>query len=198
MTGAGITYNSIKDEYAKHGYPFLTDKYQPNYFGIRSKDNTVDDFNDIIGVAWCDAFLNPHTVVFRGTTKPGLVYLKDKLGNYKGTFIVAEGFHKSCWIPGFHNGKYPALVQAGPGVFRGYRDFDADGQLDYSGTIYTDSHGVNGHTTRFDTNVEKVGAFSAGCFVLQDDKEHAIWYNVGARSWEFYGKAFSLAVFKEK
>jgi len=192
-----ITYALIQDKYSDNKYPFLTGKYEVNYFGIRSKDTTVNEFNDLIGVAWCDVFLNKHCLIFKGTTKPGLVYLKDKLGNDKGTFIVAAGFHAGCWKPGLHNGKYAAMVQSGPGVFSGYRDFDSDGVLDLTGKIYKDSQGVNGHTTRHDTNVEKVGAFSAGCQVLQDDKEHAVWYNVGARSWEFYAKPFSYALFNE-
>lgn len=199
MTGTNITYDFVRKAYEQYKYPFSVERYMPNYFGFRSKETVVDQFNDIIGVAYIDSFSNPHCLVFKGTTKPGLAYLKEKMGNEKGTFIVAPGFHESCWVPGLHNGKYPAMKQAAAGVFKGYRDFDKDGQLDYTGPIYTDSQGVNGHTTRFDTNVEKVGAFSAGCQVIQDDKEHAIWYNVGARAWEFYPtKAFSYALFQEK
>jgi hypothetical protein len=155
-------------------------------------------FNDLIGVSYLDAFSNKQCLIFKGTTKPGLRYLKDELGNPKGTFILQPGFHERCWGPGLHNGKSPAMVQFKPGVFRGWRDLDKDGQLDYTGQIYTDASGVNGHSTKNDINVERVGAFSAGCQVIQDDKEHAIWYNVGARAWEFEKKAFSYALFQEK
>jgi hypothetical protein len=198
MTGTNITYDFIQAAYKQYGYPFEEVRYKPNYFGFRSKENTVDMFNDLIGVSYLDAFSNKQCLIFKGTTKPGLRYLKDELGNPKGTFILQPGFHERCWGPGLHNGKSPAMVQFKPGVFRGWRDLDKDGQLDYTGQIYTDASGVNGHSTKNDINVERVGAFSAGCQVIQDDKEHAIWYNVGARAWEFEKKAFSYALFQEK
>lgn len=199
MTGIIITYDWIQEAYAAKGYPFITTgKYQPNYFGIRSKDMVVDEFNDIIGVAYLDSFGNRQCLTFQGTTKPGLYYLKNKLGNVKGTFIVQPGFHKDCWVPGLHNDKYSAMKQRAAGVFSGWRDADSDGQLDMTGTIYTDASGVNGHTTSQLNEIEKVGAYSAGCQVIMDDKEHAVWYNVGARAWELYKKSFSYALFQQK
>lgn len=194
----GITYDWIQQQYSAKGYPFITTgKFMPNYFGIRSKDMIVDEFNDVLGVAFLDGFGNKQCLTFEGTTKPGLYYLKNKLGNVKGTFILRPGYHKDCWIPGLHNGKTPALVQAAPGVFKGWRDNDADGQLDMTGPIYTDAGGVNGHTTSQLNEIEKVGAYSAGCQVVQDDKEHGIWYNVGNRAFEFYKKRLSYALFQQ-
>jgi len=198
-----ITYAQVKDMYRQAGYKFYDQgQYNINLFGIRNKDLTVvDGFNDLLGVAYLDEFLNQQCLVFAGTTKPGLIYLKDKLGNPNGTAILIEGFYPKCWIIGIHNaGKesaHEAYRQAGPGVFRVHRDNDKDGQFDMTGPVYTDASGVNGHTTR-DFEIMKVGGFSAACQVVQDDKEHQIWLAIGKRSAELYGNKFSYALFREK
>lgn len=201
--GGKVTYEMVKALYRSNGYLFYeTGQYNVNIFGFRNKDLTVvDKFNDLIGVAYLDEFLSPQCLVFAGTTKPGLVYLKDKLGNPNGTAILIEGFYAKCWEIGIHNAGKPsaheAYRQIGPGVFKVYRDNDKDGSFDMSGPVYTDASGVNGHTTR-DFEIMKVGGFSAACQVVQDDKEHQIWLAIGKRSAELYGNKFSYALFREK
>jgi hypothetical protein len=198
-----ISYDFIKNIYLSQGFKFYdSGKYNINLFGIRNKDlQVVDKFNDLIGVAYLDEFMNKQCLVFAGTTKPGLTYLKDKLGNVNGTGILCEGYHAKCWRIGKHNiGKqheHEAYVQSGPAVFKVWRDNDSDGKPDFGGKIYTDVAGLNGHTTR-EFEIVKVGAFSAACQVVQDDKEHQIWLSVGKRSAELYGNLFSYALFREQ
>lgn len=184
---AGFDYDFIKSNFLQKEYPFHEENEFVNIFGYRSKEILVDRFNDIVGIAYKDFFGNPECLVFPGTTKPGMHFLKDELGNPRGTFIMQPGHYKDCWMKGLHNGKYTAWIQAGPGVFKGWRDLDGDGRLDYSGQTYTDSQGVDGHTTRFDIDVtDYVDKFSAGCQVLRDDKHFEAWLNLGLRTLEVF------------
>lgn len=199
-----ITYDFVRDMYRKHGFKFYeTGRYNVNLFAFRNKDLTqVDAFNDILGVAYLDQFMNKRCLVFSGTTKPGITYLRDKLGNKNGTAILLDDAqYPKCWTIGVHNaGKasaHEAYRQVGPGVFKVYRDNNMDGKFDMSGKIYNDVTGLNGHTTR-DFQVSSVGAFSAACQVVEDDKEHGIWLHVGKRSAELYGNLFTFTIFREK
>lgn len=198
-----INYDFVKSLYLAKQFKFYdTGAYNVNLFGIRNKDLTVvNQFNDILGVAYLDEFGNKQCLIFQGTTKPGLTYLKDKLGNPNGTGILCEGQFPKCWFIDFHNRsnehKHEAYCQVGPGVFKVFRDKDSDGNFDLDGPIYTDVQGLNGHTTR-EFEIVNVGGFSAACMVVQDDKEHAIWVNVGKRSAELYANLFTFTLFREQ
>lgn len=198
-----IDYDFVQSMYLARAYKFYNaEPFNVNLFGIRNKDmSVVNQFNDLLGVAFLDEFLNKQCLVFQGTTKPGLTYLKDKLGNVNGTAILCEGQHKKCWMIGIHNaGKehaHEAYRQSGDGVFKVWRDNNSDGKFDLAGPIYTDSQGINGHTTR-DFDVVNVGGFSAACQVVQDDKEHQIWVAVGKRAAELYSNIFTYTLFRQQ
>lgn len=198
-----ISYDFIKSLYVSRGYRFYdSGQYNVNVFAIRNKDlTTVNKFNDLIGVAYLDEFMNKQCLVFEGTTKPGLTYLKEKMGNKNGTGILIEGQYPKAWVIGIHNAGKPsaheAFRQSGPGVFKVWRDNDSDGQFDFNGKVYTDVQGLNGHTTR-DFDVENVGSFSAACQVIKDDKEHMIWMSVAKRAAELYGNSFTFTLFREQ
>lgn len=199
MIPTSLTYSFVKSMYSQKSFNFREENEFANLFGYRSKELVTDRFNDLVGIVYKDYFGNEQCLVFPATTKPGLHYLKDELGNPKGTFIMQPGQYPDCWMPGMHNGKYLAWIQSGPGVFKGWRDLNADGKLDYSGPTYTDSQGVDGHTTRFDVDVnDVVDRFSAGCQVLRDDKHFEAWYNLGLRTLEVFkiGK-ISYTLFQE-
>ena len=191
-------YDLVKTMYRSMGYPFDERKEFVNLFGIRSKDLLLDQFNDLLGACYIDYFGEPKCLVFPGTTKPGLHYLKNELGNEEGTFIMAPGFYKDCWMSGLHNG-HAAYIQSRYGVFKGYRHKNSDGKLDLSGKIYDNALGVDGHTTRYDMLVNNVvDRFSAGCQVAWFDKHHSIWYNLGLRTFELYKiTKISYALFQE-
>jgi len=170
-----MTFDQVQALYQKHGYKFYdTGKYNVNNYGRRSSDlDTVNQFNDVRGIAFLDGFGRKQCLEWACTTKPGLTYLKDKIGNPNGTFILMPGYYPKCWKIGKHNvGKpheHDALVQSGPYVFKGWRDNNMDGEFDFAGPIYDDVLGLNDHTTREHTIVN-VGGFSAGCQVTQEDK----------------------------
>lgn len=198
------SYDQLKDLYKRKGFPFNdVGRYHANIFGFRAGGNKgVDEFNDLIGVAYRDDFDDKLSLGFIGTTDPGLYWLDGKAaGNAKGTFILQPGFYKGCWKLGQHHvGKpdaYTALVQAANGVFKGWRDNDKDGNLDFSGEIYTDVQGLNLHTTSFKQPVKKVGPYSAACQVVQDDLDYWQLIHVVKKASEVWGDLFDYALFEE-
>lgn len=197
-----MTHSEIKSLYDSNGFVFYTDRYRANLFGRRNADKvTVDQFNDVLGVAYVDGFGNAQCLEFAGTTKPGLTSLSGEPMNKNGTFILAPGQHLNAWIVGFHHAndpakRYEAYVQSGPGVFKGWRDADKDGKFDFDGKIYTDVGGLNGHRANINETA-KVGPHSYACQVVQDDKEHLIWLAVGKRCAELYGNKFHYTLFQD-
>ncbi len=163
-----------------------------NLFGIRSKSTLVDQFDDVLGIAFRDDFGNGIVLEHRGTTKPGLYWLREKMGNHQGTFILAPGQYPRCWKIAEHKG-YEALVQVGS-PFRGWRDANKDGKLDPNGNIHRDVTGLNMHTTSFKSDVEVVGAYSAGCQVRQRADDHIVVMSILKRSAELYGNSFSYTL----
>lgn len=192
-----LNYFNLKDKILSKNYAFFDDKaFNVNLFGIRSASVKVDEFNDKMGVAYRDAFNNPIVLLFAATTKPGLYYLKNKLGDDQGTAILIPGQYRSCWQLGHHGG-YEALTQINNGVFKVWRDKDSDGDLDTTGTIYNDVTGLNGHTTSFIRDVERVGQYSAGCQVIQNDLDFTVFLSLVKISAQEYGSTFSYTLLEE-
>ena len=123
--------------------------------------------------------------------------LIDKMGNANGTFILKPGQYKGALKLGKHKGRYDALVQSEKAKFVGWRDNNADRLLTMLGQLYTDVTGLNLHTTSFINEIEKIGAYSAGCQVIQDDKEFLIFMEIIKKSAELYGDHFTYTLFEE-
>lgn len=191
-----LTYDDIKSMYANAGYRFYDNgPFNVNLFGIRSGYETVDHFDDYLGIAYRDDFGNGIVVLNAATTKPGLYYLKNKMGNVNGTAILLPGYYPHCWEMGEHK-HYPALVQRGM-PFKVWRDNDNDGVFDIGGKIYTDVTGLNRHTTSFVSVKENVGPYSAGCQVDRDFEDHQSDMAVCRKSKRLYGNCFSYALFEK-
>jgi len=192
-----IEYDKLKTTIESKGYAFF-DKgfYNLNLFGIRSNDLKVNEYNDYLGIAYRDDFNNPKLEIFKATTKPGLYWLKNKLGNSKGTAILIPGQYRKCWKLGYHK-SYQALEQNGTGVFKVWRDYDADGELDTKGPVYSDVSGLNLHTTSFKNEIDKVGAYSAGCQVIQDDLDFNIFLSIVIKSASYYSNSFSYTLLEQ-
>ena len=164
-------YKVIEQLYADHGYKFYKGRYALNIGGIRMGYDTVDEFNDVLFIAYIDDFGNEVCLFHKGTTKPGLYWLKNKKGNKEGTAILKPGQYLNCWYMGQHNGKYDALRQKGM-PFKVWRDGNSDSEFDINGATFTNVTGLNMHTASFNSVTGKVGAYSAGCQVRKHDEEH--------------------------
>lgn len=190
----GLNIPLIKEVYNNKGFPYWTGPNNVNIGAIRSDDTKVNEFNDILFFTYEDDFGRENLITHKGTTKPGLYWLKNKLGNMNGTAILKEGYYSQCWELGLHKGQYEALIQSDLAKFIVYRDNDADGELDYTGELFFDVTGLNGHTTSFKNEIERVGAYSAGCQVRQDELDHLMFMAIVKKSMEKYGPYVSYGL----
>lgn len=192
-----LNYFLLRQVFKLKNYEFFeTGYYNLNLFGIRSSNDLVNEFNDWMGVAFKDEWENERLLLFAATTKPGLFYLKNKLGNSEGTAILVPGQYRSAWMLGHHRG-YEALQQLTSQVFQVWRDNDYDGAFDYSGTIYNDVQGLNGHTTSFRNDIDRVGRYSAGCQVIQDSVDFQIYLSIVRRSLDYWPNSFTYTLLEE-
>jgi hypothetical protein len=192
-----LTYDQIRAAIQNKGYAFFEDgAYDVNLYGIRNSSMDADEWNDVLGVAYKDKIGNKINLMHKGSTKPGLYWLKKKMGNLQGTAILIPGQYRGCWKIGEHKG-YEALSQKS-GVFRVWRDNDSDGKFDYSGKTYDDVTGLNMHTESLIHKTEKVGAYSAGCQVRADDLEHFMVMQVLKISNKIFGNSFSFTLLEER
>lgn len=188
-----MIYSEVKALFECLGHQFFdAGAYNVNLFGIRRGLDRVDEFNDILGVAFRDDQGNPICLEHKGTTKPGLYWLKNRKGNINGTAILQPDQYPGCWMMGDHK-EYEALVQKGM-PFKVWRDGDEDGELDIDGQTFDDVTGLNMHTTSFINEIDRVGAYSAGCQVRQKDEDHRMVMEVIKRSASIWGNSFTYTL----
>lgn len=103
------------------------------------------------------------------TTEPGRHYTQNPLVA-QGAARIAFGQYKA-WVVGLHNGKQPALRQAG--TIRVHRDLNKDAKRSASDPLdIGDWFFINQHTTSETLIPELVGKFSAGCLVGRRYRSH--------------------------
>lgn len=192
-----LSFDDIKTVTQQKGYTWWEGEYDVFHYGIRSRSLLVNLWNDVLGVCLIDKFGNKLNLMHRGSTKPGLNWLKDKMGNVNGTAILQPGQYRKCWTLGTHNG-YPALCQSSVGVFKVWRDNNKDGRFDYQGPTYTDVTGLNMHTESLIRETDLVGLYSAGCQVREFDKEHMMVMAINELSVAMYGDGISYTLFEER
>lgn len=149
----------------KKGYKIYDgDPYDVNLVGIRTSDNTPNEFNDWFVLFYKfrgDWIFNYYTC----TTDPGLYWLNNPM-NELGTAILKEGQYVDCFKIGNHKG-YNAIVQAKPVTV--IRDFNRDNNLDYeSGVEDYGMFGINIHRASEYHESVQIDKWSAGCQVIND------------------------------
>ncbi|GEM_PF-1126126 len=193
-----LNYQELKFAMEKRGYAFFDrGEYNLNLFGIRSAAGLVNEFNDWLGVAYRDEWGNEQLQLFAGTTKPGGYYLKQGMLNAKGTAILIPGQYRGVWKLGRHK-SYEALEQLSSANFKVWRDHDKDGQFDYEGPVYSDVSGLNLHTASFAKVSAKVGAYSAGCMVIQDPLDFKRLLLLVRKALRYYPNRFSFTLIEEE
>jgi len=187
-----ITAQQLKKAMANAGYKlFSRGDYNLNLIGIRSRDTKANTFNDVFCVLFKMAGVE-QLWQLACTTDPGTYYRNNPL-NVLGTAILCEGQHKSMWELGYHQGKYPALVQTG--ITTVYRDGDKNEDLDITDVIKdTGYFGINCHRASDKGIAQKVDRFSAGCQVIQDPTEYAMLINLLRLAAEKHGNKFTYTL----
>ena len=194
-----LVEKSIEETMAHKGYAyFKKGNYNLNIIGIRSDQNRkvtnkYDDF--LIVLYYVDGVLNRK--VYSITTEPGLYYMKNKLGNPKGTAILVPNQYRGCWMIAKHNGKYDALCQKKPVSV--YRDSNKDGVYDLNPkTIDTGLFGINIHRSSPYSTTANINDFSAGCQVFASPKEFKEFMELCEKQRSLYGNSFTYTLLDEK
>ena len=199
------TLQQIKDAYQKKGYAYFTGAkpYNLNIWGLRKQYGQIDHFDDLLGISYVDDKGVEKMIIHKATVDPGKYYLLNKLGNPKGTFILAPGQYRGCWQTGLHGKtQYPALVQR-PGYrdFKGWRDDILNGQidrkLDVNGHFFNDVLGLNMHRSNT-SYAALVGEYSAGCQVRQYNSSHISIMNLIQKALLHFSDSFSYTLFDEE
>ncbi len=188
-----MTYQEIRNLYVREGWPFFEKPWALNIWGIRS-GYKVNEWDDLLGVAFTDEHGSQVCISAEATTKPGLYWLKNKMGSVDGTFVLGKGYYKNCFEVRKHRGEYDALCQRyGYKEFYGVRDNDSDGEFDLDGEIVNDVTGLNMHHGK---DKDYVGPYSAACQVRKHDEDHKILMAIVNKAKDHWdSKYFSYALF---
>lgn len=189
------TVQQVKQVFENKGYTFFDGKkpLNLNIVGIRSKSESVNEFNDTLMLIYRDTAGNEFGRYFPFTSKPSLHYLKHPMSP-KGCAVLAEGQYLGVLKIAKHRGIYDALCQRGKMDY--YRDNNGDGKIDYEGKKYSGIIGLNIHRAEKHTIAKNVGKHSAGCGVVQ----YGFWMvmAIAKKAREIWGNRFSYTLLNER
>lgn len=189
-----VNNDSVARAYLKMHWPmFTTGDYNLNIFGIRANESVSNAFNDCIGVLYKENN-QWKCQKYEATTDPGLISRTNPVDS-RGCAILQDGYHRSVFRMGYHQGKYPALVQVKPLPL--WRDNNRDNKLDHTGPTYNEIVGINIHHASNTGKSKQVDNWSAGCQVIADIKDWNNFWNLIATSSKRFGHVFSYALFTE-
>lgn len=163
--------------------------YDLNIIGVRSKDNTVNVFNDLLTVTF-KVKGQWHTRSFTVTTDPGLYWMQNPM-RVTGCAQLCLGQYRGAYKIGKHRGQYNALVQTGAKV-KIFRDPDKNETFDQDSETISEGHfGINIHRASYRRTSKQVDKWSAGCQVFADPDEFAEFMKlcnkqVSVNGWESF------------
>jgi hypothetical protein len=150
------TIEELKSEFKRLGYYWLDFQI----IGVRSKENTPNKFDDLIGVVTGGSKIDWYSC----TTNPGTYWLKNLL-NPKGTALLKPAQYIDTYIIGTHK-TYQALVQARSVTV--YRDGDKDEIAEETSILDTGYFGINIHRASSNYVSQLIDKWSAGCQVINN------------------------------
>ncbi len=161
----------IKTAMRSRGYKiYESGRWRLNIVGLRSRNRKAGQFDD-----WITLFWKRHGEwqfrAYPATTDPSAKYLLKPLSSAwrkGGTAILKPGQYRGAYAIGKH-GRYDALVQIHKVTV--YRDKNKDTILDASGKEHRGYYGINIHRAHWKDVLQEVGAYSAGCQVIQDPRD---------------------------
>ena len=166
-----------------------------NLIAVRHQDTRANTFNDLFCVLY--KLKNKWVLEqFKCTTDPGVFY-REKPCNVDGTAIVVPGQYRSLWTFGFHQGKYPALVQNKPITV--FRDANKDEALDMdvNQNKQTGYFGINCHRANANHESTQVDKWSAGCQVFANPEDFDVFMALCRASAKKWGNTFSYTLLEQ-
>ena len=142
-----------------------------NIIGLRNPNGTTNKFDDLLFVVFkLEGQWIQH--VFKCTTDPGLYHLKNP-SRVAGTAIMMHPQQcRSVYKLDLHGGRYLALCQRN-GKVKCWRDLNKDNVLDMDGNYL--GYGINIHRASAYRETEEVNRYSAGCTVIQNPDDFAVF-----------------------
>lgn len=176
----------LKARFAHFG--FYWERQHIHIIGIRKAKGKPDAFDDAIYLVWGNS-----VYCYSCTTEPGVHWLQ-KLMNSEGTAVVkADEQYLDVFKKGLHKGK-EALIQAHN--LKVYRDKDLDTLAETEGTVFLagpecriDIHGTGPTVVSV-----IIGAWSAGCQVLNNPEQYKEFIALCKKSWQ---KFFTYTLLNE-
>jgi hypothetical protein len=197
-----ITYESIRQAWDKNGFAFFDrGNLNLNIFGVRNASHQVDQFDDLLGIAF-RRNNNPEVRLYPATTHPGLTELVNPSfpnAQKNGTAILAPGQYRSAYRLGFHGTgtwRHEALVQQRP--VRIYRDKNRDTLIDFvPKTLEAGLYGINIHGSSLWGVAQNVGRASAGCQVFQSGADLREFIGICKEAAAQWGPVFTYTLVNE-
>jgi len=182
----------MKSILSQRNFTLFKRPYELNIVGIRSKNIKSNSFDDEIHVFYKmpSGIWNYH--IYKATTDPGTFWLK-KPEAPQGTAILAQGQYLSSYQIGLHKGKYKALVQRKPVTV--IRDYNRDAVLDFmNGQKQNGEFGINIHKASYKGDKKTIDRDSAGCQVLESQKDYDEFIKLCERHNQLYGNHFTYTL----
>lgn len=181
---------------SRKGYVYFEDDSKPfnlNIVGIRTEDNSSNNFNDLITMFWK---YNGHwsLLKFKATTDPGLYWRENPI-NIEGTAIFKPQQCRGMWKLGTHKGEI-AFQQIKPCIV--IRDTDKDKILDFDAEKEEEGlFGINGHNANNNLESTQVDKWSAGCQVWANPHEHYIAMKIAEMAIKYWSNSFTYTLIEE-
>lgn len=191
------TLESIVETLKKNNQIVYTEPNRLNIVGIRTGALTSVTYDDYIAFFYYDTDGKLKGKICVATTDPSVTYLKNPIGGRADTAILKAGQYVDAYAIGSHKGKYTALIQVKPVTV--IRDKDRNELLDFYGITQTGLFGVNIHRSSYGkSNIEVIGADSAGCQVFQNISDFDEMMRLAQISKDKYGNKFTYTLIDEK
>lgn len=166
-----LSYQTASELFNSKNYAFFKGNYNLNLFAIRSKNSTINRFDDTFFIAYEKIVNNKIDSViesFACTVDPGDYWMINPM-DPGGTAAIYPGQYRGVWKLGYFRGT-KALLQVRN--FKIYRDNNKDRIFDYNPLKTTEGlYGLFMHRHFQRVNPASfVSTSSAGCVVPEDDK----------------------------
>jgi hypothetical protein len=165
-----------------------------NIIAVRHEDTSANTFNDTFCVLY-KRNKKWQLAQFKCTTDPGVYYRKNPC-NVDGTAIVVPGQYRGLWTFGFHQSKYPALVQNKPVTV--FRDGNMDDTINTDVTTQTGYFGINCHRASAKHESKQVDRWSAGCQVLANPDDFKSIMTLCRESSLQWGNTFTYTLLEQQ
>ena len=194
-----ITVDILLAAMDRSQYRIFNGELNLNIIGVRHKNTRANTFNDVL----CVLFEKEgvwQLEQYKCTTDPGIYYRTNPC-NVDGTAIVVPMQHRSLWTFGYHQGKYPALVQNKPvTVFRdGNKDETINTDVTTGNVIKQKGYfGINCHHANAKRESTQVDKWSAGCQVLAKPNDFDNFMALCQQSSKKWGDTFTYTLLDQQ